>query len=259
DGDEYDPNPKNGQSFRRVMGKGEGVEQADYQSADEAIRLLIEHKDQAFFLAVGFIRPHVPEIAPKKYFDLYPLENVKLPDVPPNDRDDIPPMAFQNQPYNFGMSESDCRESIRAYHATTSFMDAQAGQVLDELDRLKLANRTIIVFISDHGYSLGQHGAWQKLMLFDRVCRVPMIIALPGARAAKTQAIAELVDLYPTLTELCGLKSPEGLEGVSLAPVLSDPSKSVNSAAFTQITLPRRVGQSVRDDRWRYTEWGNRG
>jgi iduronate 2-sulfatase len=259
DGDEYDPNPKNGQSFRRVMGKGEGVEQADYQSADEAIRLLDAHKDQPFFLAVGFIRPHVPEIAPKKYFDLYPLESVKLPQVPTDDRDDIPSMAFQNQPYNFGMSESDCRESIRAYHATTSFMDAQAGRVLDELDRLKLTERTIIVFISDHGYSLGQHGAWQKLMLFDRVCRVPMIISLPGAKPARTKSLAELVDLYPTLAELCGLKSPDGLEGVSLAPVRSDPTRAVNAVAFTQITLPRRVGQSVRDDRWRYTEWGNRG
>ena len=168
-------------------------------------------------------------------------------------------MAFMNVPYNFGMNESDSRESIRAYHATTSFMDAQAGRVLDELDRLKLTDRTIVVFISDHGYSLGQHGAWQKLMLFDRVCRVPMIIALPGAKPARTKDLAELVDLYPTLAELCGMKAPDGLEGVSLAPLLSDPSRTVNSVAFTQITLPRRVGQSVRDDRWRYTEWGNRG
>src|SRR5206468_552571 len=147
DGDEYNPDPKNGQSFRRVLGKGDGIEQADYQSADEAIRLLDAHKDQPFFLGVGFIRPHVPEIAPKKYFDMYPIESIKLPLQPPHGRDEIPAMAFQPQPYNWGMSEIDCRESIRAYHATTSFMDAQAGRVLDELDRLKLADRTIVIFI----------------------------------------------------------------------------------------------------------------
>src|SRR5207248_1251502 len=122
DGDEYDPDPKNGQSFRRVMGKGDGVEQHDYQAADEAIRLLNQNKDRPFFLAVGFIRPHVPEIAPRKYFDLYPLDHITLATVTEDDRKNIPAMAFQMpNKINWGMSEADCRESKRAYYATTSF------------------------------------------------------------------------------------------------------------------------------------------
>src|SRR5204863_7108751 len=135
-----------------------------------------------FFLAVGFIRPHVPEIAPKKFFDLYALDQIKLPQVPSDDRDDIPAMAFQQKQMNWGMSESDCRESKRAYYATTSFMDAQAGRVLDELHRLGLDDDTVVIFMSDHGYLLGQHQAWQKLMLFEEACRVPMIVSVPGMK-----------------------------------------------------------------------------
>src|SRR5439155_13822160 len=173
DGDQFDPDPKNGQSFRRNLLKGDGHDQADFQSADEAIRLLREHKDQPFFLAVGFIRPHVPEVAPKTFFDLYPIESIKPPNVPADDLSDIPPVALHYAKPDMGMTPQQCLESIRAYHATTSFMDRQAGRVLDELDRLRLRDNTIVVFLGDHGYSLGQHHAWQKMMLFDRVCRVP--------------------------------------------------------------------------------------
>src|SRR5687767_12169610 len=131
-GEEHDPTPKRGQGFRRVLGDGDGVEQADYQSADEAIRLLNQRKadEKPFFLAVGFIRPHVPVIAPRKYFEMHPLEKIALPKVLPNDRDDIPPAAFMDSKANWNMSDADCRESIRAYYACVSFMDAQAGRVL---------------------------------------------------------------------------------------------------------------------------------
>jgi uncharacterized sulfatase len=241
------------------MGKGDGVEQHDYQAATEAIRLLNEHKDQPFFLAVGFIRPHVPEIAPKKYFDLYSLDQIRLPIVPSDDRDDVPAMAFQMKQPNWGMSEADCRESKRAYYATTSFMDAQAGRVLDELDRLKLTNRTVVLFLSDHGYCLGQHAEWQKLKLFEPACRVPLIIATPHSKAARSSALVESIDLYPTLAELCKVKPPARLHGKSLVPLLRHPSENFKEAVFTQITLPRRQGYSVRTNRWRYTEWGNRG
>src|SRR5687768_14025855 len=156
-GEEHDPTPKRGQGFRRVLGDGEGVEQADYQAADEAIRLLNANKDKPFFLAVGFIRPHVPVIAPRKYFEMYPLEKIALPKVPANDRDDIPAAAFMDSKRFWDMSEADSRESIRAYYACVSFMDAQAGRVLDELDRLGLRDNTIVVFVGDHGYALGEH------------------------------------------------------------------------------------------------------
>jgi len=261
DGDEYDPNPKNGQSFRRVMGKGEGIEQADYQSASEAMRLLNENKDRPFFLAVGFIRPHVPEIAPKKYFDLYDMSKIKMPKNPPGIRDQVPAAAFHSNLVDFGMDERGCLESIRAYHATTSFMDAQAGRVLDELSRLGLRDNTVVVFMSDHGYLLGQHEAWQKMMLFEEACRVPFIVSYPGMshRGTSTRAITESVDMYPTVAELCGLKGPKELQGKSLVSVLQNPKSDFKDAAFSQLQRKTGDGHSIRTDRWRYTEWGNSG
>jgi len=258
DGDEYDPDPKEGQSFRRLIIHGEGEKQADHQSAEEAIRLLRANKDKPFFLAVGFIRPHVPELAPEKFFDLYPYESIKLPEMPGSGRDGIPPIAFHYGKLDMGMDERGRRESIRAYHATTSFMDAQVGRVIDELNKLGLADKTIITFISDHGYSLGQHHAWQKIMLFDRVCRVPMIIVPPKTEnAGKTcRGIAELVDLYPTVAELAGLKGPQALEGTSVVPLLRDPSGAGKQAAFAQVHRGKTgIGRTIRTDRYRYTEW----
>jgi iduronate 2-sulfatase len=261
DEDEYDPNPKNGQSFRRVMLPGEGERQHDYQAADEAIRLLRTHvlsKERPFFLALGFIRPHVPEVAPKKFFDLYPLDQIKLPESPANDRETKPALAF-NMPVNFSMDERGCIESIRAYHATTSFMDAQAGRVLDELDKLGLTQNTIVVFMSDHGYMLGQHQTWQKMVLFEEGCRVPFMIATPDmTKGQVSRALIESIDLYPTLAELCNLTPPKELEGRSLAPVLHDPAATFKTAAFTQVTRHRAGaggGRSVRTDHFRYTEW----
>jgi uncharacterized sulfatase len=263
DGEAHDPNPKDHQSFRYVMGKSDdGAEQHDMQAADEAIRLLTEHKDKPgapFFLALGFIRPHVPEIAPRKYFDLYPLEQIKLPPRPENDRADIPPMAFQPQDQgkgDRGMTEPQCLESIRAYRATTSFMDAQVGRVLDALQRLQLSDNTVVVFLGDHGYSLGQHRTWQKMTLFEPVARVPMIIRAPGVQAGTTKSIVESIDLYPTLAALCGLTPPRELQGADLSQVLRDPSATVKPAAYTQLRRGQQgEGRSVRTDRFRYTEW----
>ncbi len=258
DGDFYDPNPKNGQSFRRVILDGDGHAQADYQSADEAIRLLRENRKKPFFLAVGFIRPHVPELAPKKYFDLYPLEKIELPKVTADDRDDKPEMAFQHSRLDVGMDERACRESIRAYHATTSFMDAQVGRVIDELNKLGLAENTIVTFISDHGYLLGQHHDWQKMMLFENVCRVPVIVAAPGMkeRGMTARGLVESVDFYPTIAELAGLKAPATLEGRSFVPLLNDARASGKDAAFTQVIRTNKGdGRSVRGERYRYTEW----
>jgi iduronate 2-sulfatase len=259
DGDEYNPNVKDVQSFRRVILDGDGHEQADYQSADEAIRLLRENREKPFFLAVGFIRPHVPELAPKKYFDLYPLEKIEVPKVPSDDRDDKPALAFQHSKPDFGMDERGIRESIRAYHATTSFMDAQVGRVIDELDKLGLAENTIITFISDHGYLLGQHHEWQKMTLFEETCKVPVIVAAPGMkeRGVTARGLVESVDFYPTIAELAGLKTPGTLEGKSFVPLLNNAKGSGKSEAFTQVWREKRggTGRSVRTEQYRYTEW----
>src|SRR5205814_3778729 len=135
------------QGFRRVMGKCDGGEQHDFQAADETIRLLNENKDRPFFLACGFIRPHVPEIAPKKFFELYDVSKIVLPT---SGREGIPQVAFHMPVVNFGMDEQQCRDSKRAYYACVSVMDSQVGRVIDELDRLKLADKTMIDFTSDH-------------------------------------------------------------------------------------------------------------
>ncbi len=162
-----------------------------------------------------------------------------------------------NHPEQLHLPDHLAREAIRAYHAATTFMDAQVGRVLDAVDRLGLAQNTIIVFTSDHGYHLGEHGHYQKMTLFENAARVPLIIAVPGMQTAgqSTAAPAQLIDLYPTLAELCGLPAPAYLSGTSLASVIRDPSARPRSTALTQID----GGYSLRTDRFRYTEWGPDG
>ncbi|HTN77911.1 MAG TPA: sulfatase, partial [Pirellulaceae bacterium] len=167
-----------------LKAEGTDAEQTDGKSAAAAIELLEQHQDKPFFLAVGFFRPHTPYVAPAKYFDLYPLDKVGLVDNPPGDRDDIPAPAITVRPPHYGISEQLQREARQAYFAATSFMDAQVGQLLTAVDRLGLRDNTIIVFVSDHGYHLGEHGMWQKQSLFEESARVPLIISVPGQKTA---------------------------------------------------------------------------
>jgi arylsulfatase A-like enzyme len=236
------------------------------------------NKEKPFFLACGFFRPHTPYVAPKKYFEIYPREKLPLAEQKAGDLDDIPPPALQSRRRD--MDERLTREARQAYFASITFMDQQVGKLLDALERLQLADKTIVVFHSDHGYHTGEHdGMWQKQSLFEGSARVPLIIAAPGAKSAgkSSPAIAELIDVYPTLAELCGLKAPAGLPGTSLAPQLTDAANPGKGYALTQV---RRggggggkkgkdkaagegvfPGYSLRTDRWRYTEWdgGARG
>jgi iduronate 2-sulfatase len=242
------------------MAEGTPEEQTDGKVAAEAIKLLEQKRDRPFFLAVGFYRPHSPHIAPKKYFDLYPLDKIPAPKFPPGDLEDVPQEALFIKPPNWGANEQQQREVVRAYYACVTFMDEQLGKVLDALDRLKLADSTLIVFWADHGYLLGLHGQWMKTMLFEGAAHVPLILAGPGMAKGKTcRRTVELLDIYPTLADLCGYAPPPGLEGKSLRPLLENPDARWTDPAYTQVVRlddkRRPPGYSVRTDRWRYNEW----
>jgi len=241
-------------------------EHTDGKVATETIALLEKHKDRPFFIAAGFYRPHCPFIAPKKYFDMYPLERIKAPTVAPEQTAGLPAPALWTRPPNWGVDEDGVRKSIQAYYASTTFLDAQAGRILAALDRLRLADNTVVVFVSDHGYHLGELGQWMKMSLFERSARNPLVIAGPGITRGVSSRTVELLDLYPTLGELAQLPLPPGLQGRSLMPLLKNPTAAWDRAALTQVTrgnvtTGRFMGYSVRTEKWRYIEWdeGKRG
>jgi len=238
--------------------------------ADRAIELLRELRDKPFFLGVGFLKPHLPFVAPKKYWDLYGEQ--KLPQAPnPFAPTNCPDYAltkwgelraYTDIPRVGPLTEAQTRKMVHGYYACVSYMDAQLGRVLDELDQLKLRNRTIIILWGDHGWQLGEHGLWCKHTNFEEATRAPLIIAVPGQKnvGKKSDALVEFVDIYPTLVELCGLPKPEGLEGYSFKPLLDDPQRRWKTAAFSQ--FPRQIpgeghgmGHSMRTERFRLTEW----
>lgn len=260
----------------QIIEKGEGVvlnakdeDTWDGFVARKAAALMEQaaRDGKPFFVAAGFRRPHTPYIAPKKYFDLYPPEKLTPRPEPPEHVKNIPPIALT---YNLGserLPEPRRRPVMSAYYASVSFMDAQVGVLLDTLDRLKLRDRTVVVFLGDHGYHLGEHGGlWHKMTVFEEAARVPLIVAAPGKKPGVSPRLVELVDLFPTLAELCGLPKPDGLEGLSFVPLLGWPGQPWKKAAFTVVSHagkvkggaeldPTKLGRTVRTERWRYTEW----
>jgi len=237
--------------------EGTDEEHTDGRVAMEAIGLLERLRGKRFFLAVGFYRPHVPWIVPKRYFDRYPLESIRLPAEADGDRGDIPEAALTVSPPHYGLGESDRRNAVRAFYASVSFMDEQVGKILDALDRLKLTESTVIVFCGDHGWHLGEHGLWQKNSLFEESVRAPLILAGPGipSRNATSKRIVELLDIYPTVAALAGLAAPRGLDGADLGPLLRDPDAPWTRPAGSVVKRGRILGRSIRTDRWRCTEW----
>ncbi len=250
----------------------------DYLNAKDAEWVLercARERDRPFFLAVGFFRPHTPYVAPEDpYFGYYPLESMppyrRVSDNPA----EVPPAALGSyKKEQDQLTEELHRECVQSYYASISFLDAQVGRVVAALDRLGLAEDTIVVFTSDHGYHMGEHGLYQKQSLFEGSARVPLMVVAPGVTKAGTVAgtPVSLVDLFPTLTDLAGVTAPENLQGQSLVPVLKDVSAKGRGWALTQVVRGgvknpkqrgakgsgggRFFGYSLRTDRWRYTEW----
>ncbi|TRX54957.1 sulfatase [Thalassomonas sp. M1454] len=258
-------------SFLSIESKDE--EHTDGKVATAAIKMLNEHHPdktgKPFFLGVGFYRPHTPFVAPKKYFDLYPLDKIKPYIAPKKDFYDIPEIALTIRHGESQLTLEQRKHIIQGYYAAISYVDAQIGRVIDALDDAGLADNTIVVFLSDHGYELGQHGLWQKGSLFEGSARTPLIIYAPNRKGngSPVEFPTELVDLYPTLANLAGLQAPDYIQGVDLTPSLDDTSVAVRTSAYSAILNRLRGknnnlaykkirGHSIRTERYRYTEWG---
>ena len=232
----------------------------------------LKQKGKPFFLAVGMARPHLPFVAPKKYWDLYDPKDIyvpafqKLPAGAPafvgHNNSEL--RSYADMPKDGNIDEATARRLRHGYYAATSYMDAQVGLVLDALEKEGLAENTVIVLWGDHGWQLGEHGLWHKHTNFELAARAPLIISAPGQKAAgrKSLSLAEFIDIYPTLADLCGLPKPKDVEGVSLKPVLDDAAATVRPVAISQ--YPRQdagkslMGYSIRDDRWRLILWRDR-
>ena len=240
--------------FVTVSYDGDGSDQPDHKTASKVIDLMRKHKNEPFFLAAGFVRPHYPMVQPKQYFDEYPYDEMELPNQFPNDLNDIPKLGLaktRSATNKIGDFPDNQKRMWSAYYASTQFMDDQVGRILDELEDLGLDEKTVVVFTSDHGYHLGEHTFWQKSNLHEEVTKVPLIISAPGIKASRSESIVELVDLMPTLAELCDIEIPKGLHGESLVPVLKDPSVRVKDGALSF----NNSGTSYRIKNWSYVRY----
>jgi iduronate 2-sulfatase len=240
----------------------------DYRDAKTTKRSIqdlqrLAKKKQPFFLAVGYYKPHLPFVAPKKYWDLYKSDQIKLPKIyhRPKNAPDVAIhsfgelRAYAGIPKRGPVSNETALKMIHGYYACVSFIDAQVGQLLSELDRLKLADNTIVILWGDHGWNLGEHTLWCKHCCFETSMHAPLIIKAPGIAGGKTtDALTEFIDIYPSLSELAGLKAPAHLDGSSFLPLMKNPNLPWKSAAIGRY----RTGDTIRTDRYRFTEYLDR-
>ncbi|MEK6239539.1 MAG: sulfatase-like hydrolase/transferase, partial [Planctomycetales bacterium] len=245
-----------GGAFYVVKTSTDGAEQADEKAAAKAIELLEARKrdGKPFFLAVGLVRPHVPLVAPAKFFQPYPAEGMKLPKRVKDDWADVPKAALNGSSKARGLaSKLQEQKVLEAYYASVSYMDEQVGKIVKALDRLGLRDETIVVFTADHGYHLGEKRLWQKMHLHDPSTRIPIIVDAPGFKPSATPALAQQIDVYPTLAELCGLKIPPHVQGKSLAPAMNDPKAVIHEHVYC---LRGKNDHLLRTDRWALIEYG---
>lgn len=263
---EEKPQPQNAKasnSDRIIVLEGDGEKHGDYRATTRAIQMLEKHKDKPFFLALGLVKPHSPPTAPKKMFDLYDLNSIPLPvdfGVTPKALPDAPLISIPPRNADLFIGRESTvelsKEMKRAYWASTSFMDAQVGRIMEALEKNGLKDNTIVVFWGDHGYHLGEKGKWSKAYsLYEVGLRVPLIIALPKGKANSSNRVVELVDLYPTLADLCGLPIPKDIAGESFKPLLTKPQLKWKDVAYSVTDYRGIIGKSVRTDRWHYVEW----
>ncbi|MSU50819.1 MAG: DUF229 domain-containing protein [Opitutus sp.] len=244
-----------GNTFVVVEAEGGDLAHSDGRTAAKAVALIEQHADRPFFLAVGFVRPHVPFVAPKAYFTPFlPYEKLTLPPKVAGDWDDIPKAGINYKTsLNMKMDIRRQKKALGGYYACVAYMDAQVGKVLDALQKSGHADDTIVIFTSDHGYHLGEHDFWAKVSLRDESSMVPLIIRVPGKKPAVCHSLTELLDLYPTVASLCGLEVPGRLQGRNLAPVFDNPRHQVRESAFS--VAPTSKGFLLREDKWAYLQY----
>ena len=245
------------QSFNVVEAEGDDLVHSDGKTAQKAVELIGKYKDKKkpFFLAVGFVRPHVPLVAPKKYFAPYPLGKIVLPPNIPVDQDDIPQnSANKRTTANYKMDLNQQKGTLRAYYASVSFVDALVGKILTAVEATGQRDDTIVIFTSDHGYHLGEHDMWQKVSIHEESAKVPLIVSVPGKKPAVCHSLSELIDLYPTVSQLCGLKIPGNIQGKDISGMLDDPAVKVRDAA-----LSSGKGRLLRTEKWALLDYGKNG
>ncbi len=261
DGETLENNPDGkkpavgGNTFVVVEADGDDLVHSDGKTAAKAVELIKKHQDEPFFLGVGFVRPHVPFVAPRSYYPPFkPYSKMELPEKRDGDWDDIPKAGINYKTsVNMKMDIRRQKKAVGGYYASVAFMDAQVGKVMTALKEAGLEDKTIVIFTSDHGYHLGEHDFWAKVSLRDESAGVPLIISVPGKKPAVCHSLTELLDLYPTVSKLCGLEVPDRLQGKDISRMLDDPNHKVRDAAFS--VAPMRKGFLLREEKWAYIQY----
>ena len=250
-----------GNTFVVVEAEGDDLVHSDGKTAVKAAELIgkFSKQDKPFFLGVGFVRPHVPFVAPKKYYEPFlPYSKMKLPPKIEGDWDDIPkPGINYCTSLNMKMDIRKQKKAVGGYYASVAFVDAQVGKVMAALKASGQEDNTIVIFTSDHGFHLGEHDFWAKVSLLDESSQVPLIISVPGKQPAVCHSLTELLDLYPTLAALCGLPAQPRLQGKDISRMLDNTDHTVRTAAFS--VAPMRKGFLLREDDWAFIQYGEQG